>query len=218
MSEEKKKPSEMYPKVAECENKLNDLISEAISVGKEMFSAAEGKMFTPDIFFMGILNRTINLVDAILNLTESWNFVAAGSLVRLHLDTLLCLSYLRAIKNHDMFIIQVLEGKQLRNIKDEEGKKLTDTRLRDYARPLFPQIDNVYIETSRLVHFSNKHIFSSTQVIDEVNGNIGIFIGKGFLGWAEKDIISLLECTIAITNRIHAIVRGWILQKAKVVW
>jgi len=213
MSEEKKKPSELYPKVAECESRLNDLISENINVGKEMLSASERKMYLPDIFFMGILNRTINLIDAILCLTERWNFVAAGPLIRIHLDTLLCLSYLRTTKNHDSFIMRVLEGKQLRKIKDEGGITLTDIKLRDYARPLFPQIDNVYMETSRLIHFSDKHVFSCIETVDDTG--FTTFIGKGSSGWTEQSILSLLECTIAITEVILAIVRGWIFQKAK---
>jgi hypothetical protein len=215
MSEEKKKPSELYPRVAECESRLNNLISETMDVGKDMLSVAEGKMYTPDIFFIGILNRSINLIDAILCLTSRWNFIAAGPLVRLHLDTLLRLSYLRATKNHDLFILQILEGKQINKVKDEEGRNLTDTRLCDYARPIFPQIDNVYRETSGLVHFSDKHVFSSIVALDEADGTAGFFVGKGFSRWAEKDIISLLECTIAITELILAIARGWILQKAK---
>lgn len=132
MSSEKN-PSELYPHVAECEKGLNDLIREIINVGKEMFPVGKG-LYMADIFLMGVMNRSINLIDAILVLTGHWNFVAAGPLIRIHLDTLLHLSYLRTIKDHDAFIIQILEGKQVNKIKDEEGEKLTDARLRVYTR------------------------------------------------------------------------------------
>jgi hypothetical protein len=210
MPDEIKKPSELYPKVAECENRLNDLIKEIINIGKDMLSINGGNIYAPDLFITGVLNRTINLTDAILVLTERWNIVAAGPLIRLYLDTLLRSSYLAATKNHDAFILQILEGKQLNEIKDEKGK-LTDKRLRDCARPLFPQVDNVYRETSKFVHFSDKHVFSCITPDEK------IFIGKGFRKWQEKDIVSLLECTIAITKVILAIVRGWILQKVKML-
>jgi hypothetical protein len=155
-----KKPSELYPRVAECEKRLSDLIQDIITVGYEMLSVAGGKLHLPDIFFTGVLHRSINLIDAILVLTDRWNFVAAGPLIRLHLDTLLRLSYLRTTENPDAFIFQILEGKQVNKIKDEQGRNLTDTRLCDYARPIFPQIDNVYKGTSSLIHFSDKHVFA----------------------------------------------------------
>jgi len=209
------KPNELYPRVADYEKKLSELIQDTITVGRDMFSAAAGKVYMPDLFFVGVVNRSINLIDAILVLTGRWNFVAAGPLIRLHLDTLLRSSYLATTRNHDAFIRHILEGKQVNKLKDEKGINLTDTRLRDYARPIFPQIDNVYKETSRLIHFSNKHIFASASAIDEKSRVVGFSMTKGFLRWEEKDILSLLKCTIAITEAILAIARGWILQKAK---
>ncbi len=212
---DKKKPSELYPQVAKCEERLDDFIRDIIDVGKEMLSVEGSKLYMPDMFFAGVLNRSINLIDAILILTSRWNFVAAGPLIRLHLDTLLRLSYLGATKNHDSFILQILEGKQVNKIKDEEGRKLTDARLCDYARPLFPQIDNVYRETSRLIHFSDKHVFTCIETFDEASRTAEFSIGKGSSKWIEKDIVSLLECAIAITEAILAIARGWILQKTQ---
>ncbi len=211
---DKKKPSELYPQVAKCEGRLNDLIREIINVGKEMFTVGES-LYMVDLFLMGVLNRSINLIDAILVLTGRWNFVAAAPLIRLHLDTLLRLSYLRTIKDHDAFIIQILEGKQLNKIKDEGGGKLTDARLRDYARSIFPQIDNVYKETSKLIHFSDKHVFTCIETVDDTGAFTG-FIGKGSPKWREKDILSLLRCAIAITEAILAIDRGWVLEKAQI--
>jgi len=91
---DKKRPSKLYPQVAECEERLNDFVQDIIDVGYEMLSTAGGKFYIPDMFFVGVLNRSINLIDAILVLISRWNFVAAGPLIRLHLDTLLRLSYL----------------------------------------------------------------------------------------------------------------------------
>ncbi|GAI01088.1 unnamed protein product [marine sediment metagenome] len=212
---EGKKPSELYPQVAECEEKLNQLIQEIINVGKEMFTVSKG-LYMTDIFLMGVMNRSINLIDAILCLTNRWNFIAAGPLVRLHLDTLLRLSYLRASNNPDLFIRQVLEGKRLDKVKDEEGKELKDIRLRDYTRPIFPQVDNVYKETSRLIHFSDKHVFTCIEALDDTGRTAGFSVGKGSPKWREKDILSLLRCAIVITEAILAIVRGWVLEKAQI--
>jgi len=213
---EEKKPSELYPRVAECEERLNDFIQDIIDVGKEMLSVEGSKLYTHDFFFIGVLNRSIDLIDAILILTSRWNFVAAAPLIRLHLDTLLRLSYWRTIKNPDAFIRQILEGKQVNQIKDEEGIKLTEGRLRDYTRSIFPQVDNVYKETSRLIHFSDKHVFTCIEALDETGRMAGFSIGKGSSRWREKDILYLLECAITITEAILSIGRGWVLEKAQI--
>ncbi len=131
------------------------------------------------------------------------------------MDTLLRLSYWRTLKNPDAFIRQILEGKQVTQIKDEEGTKLTDGRLCNYTRSIFPQVDNVYKETSRLVHFSDKHVFTCIEALDETGRMAGFSIGKGSSKWREKDILSLLQCAIAITETILAIARGWVLEKAQ---
>lgn len=214
MSDEKK-PSELYPQVAKSEKRLKGLIQELTDVSKAMLSGSGNGLYVTDFFFIGALNRTINLIDAILVLTESWNFVASGPLVRIHLDTLLRLSYLGATKDPDNFAMEILRGKQVNEIRDEEGKELTDTRLRGYARPLFPQIDNVYRETSKLVHFSGKHVFACIEMIDDI-GELEAFIGKGSKKWQEKDTLSLLECCIAITEAILAIAEGRVMHKAQI--
>ena len=213
---DKKKPSELYPQVAECEKRLKDFIQEILDVGKEMLSVGGGKLYTHDMFFIGVLNRSIDLIDAILILTSRWNFVAAAPLIRLHLDTLLRLSYWRTIKTPNAFIRQILEGKQVNQIKDEEGIKLTDARLRKYTLSIFPQVDNVYKETSRLIHFSDKHVFTCIEALDETGRMAGFSIGKGSSRWREKDILALLEYAIAITEAITAIGRGWVQEKAQV--
>ena len=213
---DKKKPSELYTQVAKCEKRLKDFIREILDVGKEMLSFGGGKLYTHDMFFIGVLNRSINLIDAILILTSRWNFVAAAPLIRLHLDTLLRLSYWRTIKNPDAFIRQILEGKQVNQIKDEEGIKLTEGRLREYTRSMFPQVDNVYKGTSRLIHFSDKHVFTCIEALDETGRMAGFSIGKGSSKWREKDILYLLECAITITEAILSIGRGWVLEKAQI--
>jgi len=45
MGGDKKKPSELYPRVAECEERLNALIQEPTNVGKGMLSGSGSKMW-----------------------------------------------------------------------------------------------------------------------------------------------------------------------------
>jgi hypothetical protein len=213
----KKKPSELYPRVAECEKRLNDLIRETINIGKEMLSVDE-RIYTSDIFLMGVMNRSINLMDAILVLTDRWNFVAAGPLTRVHLDTLLRMSYWKTLRNDKDFLRRMLDGEQINNIRDKEGRKLTEARLRDYTRSIFPQVDNVYNETSRLIHFSNKHMFTCIESLDDSGRKVKFSIGRGSSGaarWGEEDILILLECIIAITDGILAVGREWVKEKAQ---
>jgi hypothetical protein len=219
MGRDEKKPSELYPRVAEREEKLNALIQELTNLGKAMLSVNSKKLYTADFFLLGVLNRSINLIDAVLVLGNHWNFIAAGPLVRVHLDTLLRISYWKTLRNDTEFLRRMLEGEQINNIKDEEGKWLTDARLRVYAKPVFPQVDSVYKETSKLIHFSDKHVFSCMKVLDDTGRKVTFSIGRcssGVARWSEEDILILLECVIVVTDKIIAIGRGWVTEKSQI--
>jgi hypothetical protein len=210
-----KKLGELYLRVAESESRLSSLIEDTIIIWEEMLSVGGGKYYVVDLFFTGVLNRVVNLVDAISVLTTHKNFIAACPLIQLLLDSLLRLAYLRATDNQDTFILQILEGKRLDRIKDKDGKMLTDKRLCDYARPIFPQIDDVYEETSKLVHFSDKRVFACITEVEETKRSVEFSVGKVSSQWKEENIVALLECAISVTEAIHAIIRGWIQYKAQ---
>src|SRR5437867_7535547 len=61
----------------------------------------------------------------------------------------------------------ILDGQRLQKVRDHEGQPLTDERLREYARPDFPWVDDLYRDSSALVHLSAKHWYITIAKTDD---------------------------------------------------
>ena len=198
------------PEVLEAYAHLVELSDEHLNAGRALLTASGGAQMLVDLVFYGLTNRSWNVCDAILILVAKRNFVAAAPLVRIQMDTLLRLCYMRTLKQSDPFAKLILSGQRLNKTKDAEGKLLTDARLRDYARPRYPWIDKTYDELSRLVHFSDAHIYSSmTPLKADGSNTIHIGIGQTEESWPASEVKNLLDLTILLTEGILAHLSGW---------
>ncbi len=119
-------------------------------------------LFEVDIVLLSVLNRSLDLIDGFVGTYNRWNLRTAAPQVRMQVDNLLRLALIHAAPPHSVSRL-LLSGDRLSNHADPlapPGKKfkLTDARLRDHARPLFPWLDLVYEKASGWVHFSSVHI------------------------------------------------------------
>jgi hypothetical protein len=146
-------------------------------------------------------------------LLETGNLTAAIPLLRLQLDNLLRLTYLVTLPNDDEFSKQVLEGKHTRSITDAQGRKLTDARLRDYARPHYPWIDDIYNRASGLVHFSDVHVFRAVKTEPE-KGPRDISFQVGHIPWPDHVGLEVEETFGYVTGQILSVVEQWGQHKA----
>ncbi len=189
--------------------KYNDLV---ISTSFRMLKGNNYPIFVPDMLIIGIAKRCIDLNDAISILSNKWNFVASAPLLRIQLDNLLKLVYLKSTNFSDVFCKEVIEGKSFLDLKDVDGKKLSDARLRDYARKEYPWIDGLYKELSKHVHFSDKHMFLTINSVGEDRTST-FFIGKGNETWPEEEVNAFLSAAARIMQEILAIVEVWVAFK-----
>ena len=98
-------------------------------------------------------------------------------------------------------------------MKDKNGKKLTDAKLRDYARDLFPWIDEVYENASKLIHLSEKHFFLTIEKMSKNERAMTLCIREGNPNLAESEYLNLIHSLIVITEYILEIAKGWLLTK-----
>lgn len=171
--------------------------------------ADNGNIYYTDFVIMAITKRSLDLLDGILCLLDRWNYSAAGALLRLQIDSLLRLWFLKKSENPETFAKAILEGKQFRNLKDAAGKRLTDERLRFHARDSFPWLDAVYQETSGLIHFSDKHICTSVVSLDESIHRVNFHVKAGNERWPEQEIEEFLVAVNLTTTGILLAVLGW---------
>lgn len=213
MKKKKKHGLIKYPKLREKYKIIKKMKDEHLGVCEKIMSAAEGRVYLTDYLVYAILKRSLDTMGAIEFLVKRRNITASVALLRLQLDSLLRIIYLAKNDNPDKVCYNLLSGKSFRNMKDKNGKKLTDVKLRDYARDLFPWIDEVYEKTSKLIHLSEKHIFLTIEEMSENEREMTLSIGEGNANLAESEYLNLINSLIVMTKHILEVANGWLLTK-----
>src|SRR5699024_5901048 len=105
-------------------------------------------------------NRSIANGNALVHMLRTRNYISAATIIRLQLDS--CLRFYAAFIVNDPheFAHAVLCGTAVRNLKDAEGKKMTDRHLVEKLGCEYEWIPRVYDRASGFIPLSNKHIFS----------------------------------------------------------
>ena len=170
-------------------------------------------LFPLDMLAVGVINRSLSLLTGFATLIRNDNYIAAVHLARPHLDNFLRFyaSWL-VDKPHD-FAMNVMKGHQIDKLKDRNGKHLRDSYLVEVASKEYPWIYNVYKETSGFVHFSKKHVFTSTVLKNKEERTVEFRIGKEDKYVPEESKLEAIECMIEITNCIIKLLEGWIWTK-----
>jgi hypothetical protein len=208
-----KLPHEKFPKLKEKREKLDTYFDKLIKAGKD--AVGNINMYMIDFFIIGVVKRSLDLVEGFILTIDNWNLICTAPIVRMHLDTLLRLNYISIIspKEADKLIHHIMDGEPLIELKDSEGKRLNDARLRKYARDVFPWIDNVYAHTSKFIHFSERHMFAPIYRTNNENKIVNFAIHKGSHNVKEEQITEYYDVFIIITDSIIKFINSWGEQK-----
>ncbi|EGD42829.1 hypothetical protein NBCG_02963 [Nocardioidaceae bacterium Broad-1] len=133
-----------------------------------MLTVGGGELYLPDLFMMAVLQRSYGLVDAFIDAVDHHNLHAAAPLLRVQIDSLFRLSYVCRAPSVDDVVRDVMAGVEFRQMKDVDGRKLSDGRLKDLAQPFHPWTKDVYDKASGWVHLSRSHMGAAWQVRDDV--------------------------------------------------
>ena len=107
-----------------------------------------------DIFFLSALNRRVQLIDGIIDLLRMRNLTCVGILVRTQLDNLMRVFAAFISKDRRAFIKESLNGKTIRNMRDNQNRKMTDFNLKKRISEYYPEIEEIYNKSSGYVHLS----------------------------------------------------------------
>ena len=199
-------PYDVYPSLIEKQKILENYRESIIHLGHSKMGQIGDRISYTDFVMLGIIQRSIELTKGILNLMDQWNLLCAAPLIRLQIDTLLRLTYLSSLDDPEEISEKIFKGERINKIKDNEGKKLNDARLRDYARKSFHWIDEVYENTSKFIHFSDKHIFTSIIKLNETDRIAYFVIGNGTKNAKEEDIAFYYDVMIQINEGISHLI------------
>ena len=170
-------------------NKLREYREES----KRIAEGIVGENLTEnDIFFLSALNRRIQFIDGIIDLLRTRNLTCAGILVRTQLDNLMRVFAAFISENRRLFIKETLSGKSIRNLKDNQNRRMTDTNLKKRMSEYYPEIEEIYNKSSGYVHLS-EIAFHQAFWTDQSDGDFRIRLSVGLAPRKELNPI-LIEC------------------------
>lgn len=186
-----------------------------LELGKDMSKAYGGAIYGMDLLAFGALNRSKALIAGFRTLIEARNLICAGALLRLQLDT--AMRFFAAFiveKPHD-FAIAVLGGKRIRDLRDRDGKRMTDAYLASKLGEEFEWVPRVYDRTSSYVHLSSTHLMSALS-LKAGEGESREFEAK--ISAEDKPIpdwiyIEASDAFCASTDILLRYVHGWVFTK-----
>jgi hypothetical protein len=164
-------PAAVYPNELAKGRKYIDVLRwHHVELSKRFLAVSNGDVYEIDLMLTGVMVRSYGLVDGFIDAFDNWNPIVAAPLLRMQLDNLVRLSYMvRAPSASDVARYLVLGG-QFRNLKDSEGKLLTDSRLLHHAKEFHPWVRPVYEATSGWVHFSPEHVYAAVRLARDDDG------------------------------------------------
>lgn len=171
-----------------------------MKLGKELFSADGGNMFPVDLLAIAAMKRTIGNTEGFVTLVEANNMAAARSLLRIQIDTFVRFSATWLVEKPHDFATDVIGGEHIRNIKDKNGKKMTDHYLVDLLSAEYPWLKKVYENLCGYVHFSGAHLSNAVQKLDSSKRTLTFHIGKEDTQYPERSWIEAVDC---FTNSIY---------------
>lgn len=152
----------IFESLDELNRKLNQL---ALEIFK---NETDRKLLSkPSHLVFYIVHRAIELNRGFKTLVKDDNWITAINLLRLQADNCMRMFALSLVKDRLDFYNRIQNGEHIRNIKDAEGKHMTDFYLTQRLDALFPGFRLLYENTSGFIHFSNEHIKLNTDRIDD---------------------------------------------------
>ena len=177
-----------------------------INMGNQLF-AITPKTEVFDLFLISVLNRTVNLNKAFVQLIRDNNFIAAAPFIRINLDTLLRI-YASGISDFDRntFALKVISGEKIRKMKIHNSKiNMQDVNLVEKISSIkdMEWVKDIYETGNSFIHFSDNIIFSSPKKTNHEERKLEFTIGMHDYFIDEK---TKLNSTIWMNKIIDSIV------------
>ena len=186
---------------------------ETLLLAGRLVQAGNGAVYRYDLFANAVLKRTLALSSGFCTMIRQENFICAGALVRLHLDTVLRVFAGISVENPGEFAVNVLFGKRIDQMKDRNDKRMTDRYLVDQLSKIYPWMPEVYRGASGYVHMSDKHILSTLRMIDRDEGIIEMNITSTDSSIPDSIYLEAIGYFRACTRILQGWLADWVTAK-----
>ena len=185
--------------------------TEVVETFKRCFNQQTPIVRAIDCFIPPVLHRILGVTRGFCQLVRTRNFLCAGVLVRVHLDTLLRFAPIYFVNDANALLREVLKGTHMRRIKDRWGECMTDTRLWQLLARENPWVKHVYEQASGFVHFSNTHfhLVIDRERHDIAGGRFATVVSGEDVSITDELRMEATDAMKAITGLILRFVEGW---------
>ena len=130
-------------------NKRFQKIKELREAAKTVAAGIIGNtLYKEDLFFTSALDRSVALLDGIVNMLKERNLSCVGILVRSQIDNCMRIFAAFIAKDKIAFMDGFIQGKKISDFKDDRGNKMKDVVLRERLEAYDSQISEVYKKSS----------------------------------------------------------------------
>lgn len=193
---------------------LRNLFKEHLPVFEQNVTAHDGAFSAPDLIMWSIMNRSRDLVKGFCLLIENENFMCAAALIRLQLDNLFHLYAFDLVEDMTEFSIAIMEGKEIRNLKDRTGKKMTDTYLVKKISKFDESFREMYRQASGYIHLSHHHLYDAATI--QSDGKFTMLLGGGAkFDPNGQEYHEAIGAFVWITRNLLALAKSWNEYKEK---
>lgn len=167
---------------------IENLKKRRMAENKSVIPFMNGDFTGWDLYLAGTCEYSMRIVDGLISMLQSRNFVCAAQLLRAQIGVCMRTLALLVCEDTDTFIKTFLNNGQINKLKDSSGKKLTDGRLKELLNQFDPTVAASYDKASGMTHYSATVVNAmAISTGDEVEFNFGMDPN-------EEINSSLLEC------------------------
>jgi len=175
-----------------------------------------GQVEPIDIYAFMVLKRSISLVFGFIELIRNKNLICAAPLIRLQIDNLLRFHAAFLVDNQSQFVVEVLQKKEVRKIKDRSGNYMSDIYLQDVLESDYSWLKGTYKNTSGYIHLSDQHFFNTLRASkSDRKGAVEIYIGPDDKMVSDEVYLGATEDMICVTHALLTFLGNWALTKNK---
>lgn len=177
-----------------------------------MFASIGGSFYSMDLLAVAAINRSMATLSGFRQMIENRNFVCAGSLLRVQLDTALRIAAAHLAPDLNQFVHEVMEGTQIRKLRARDGQQMKDAYLVRMVAKDYPWIENVYRQTSGYIHLSEKHFLNAITAVGD-GGEISMKMSPLDKTVPDESYVEAIEAFLAATGIFFRYLEGWVATK-----
>lgn len=200
----------------------NESLNERLHKIKELREAAKkvargiigNTLYKGDLFFTSALDRSVALLDGIVNMLKERNLTCAGILVRSQIDNCMRIFAAFIAEDRTTFMDGFLHGKKISDFKDDRGNKMKDVVLRERLEDYDSQINEVYRKSSGYIHLSDVAFYLSVCAKD--NYRIEFSVGLSIREEANEILLESADAFIHYTLLEYRLLQAVVESKERV--